>query len=89
MRIAPGFEDRQRFAARPFGIDDRRDLAVRVDGDEFGSELLVLRDVDRVDPILQQGLLEHDRDLAAVRRPPGVEIDHGCPLVVRFPHGEL
>jgi hypothetical protein len=57
-------------------IDDRRDLVVRADRQEGGAELLVLADIDRVNLVGETTFLEHDRDLAAVRRAPGVEIDH-------------
>ena len=39
-------------------------------------ELLVLGNVDRVHGVGQADFLEHDGSLAAVRRGPGVEVDH-------------
>src|SRR6185437_6747057 len=78
------FEDGQLLAARPVRIDDRRDLAVRVDGDIFRAELIALGDVDAVGTVGQAGLLEHDRDLAAVRRRPGVKVNHRRSSLDRF-----
>jgi len=42
-------EDRQRFTPGAVAIDDGRDLAVGADGQEIGSVLLVLAEVDRVE----------------------------------------
>ncbi len=58
-------------------IDDRRDAVVRADLEKFRLELLVLADVDRMHGIGQAEFLERDGSLAAVRRRPGVKIDHG------------
>ena len=41
-----GFEQAERLAARTVGIDDRRDLAVWVERQEFRRPALVLADVD-------------------------------------------
>jgi hypothetical protein len=38
--------------------------------------LLAVADIDRDDPVGQFELLEHDRDLASVRRAPGIEVNH-------------
>ena len=44
----------------------------------LGRELLAVRaDVDLVHVVGQAALLEHDGDLAAVGRAPGIEFDHG------------
>src|SRR5213083_1985387 len=76
-------EDGARLEEREAGlaVDDRRDLAVRADGDELGLELLALADVDGVNGVGQAALLEHDGDLPAVRRRPGVEVDHAPGMV--------
>ncbi|KAI1691990.1 hypothetical protein DdX_21503 [Ditylenchus destructor] len=41
-----GFEDRDRLAVRPLGIDDRRHAVVRRDRQELRLELVALADVD-------------------------------------------
>src|SRR2546428_4202499 len=71
-------EDGARLEEREAGlaVDDRRDLAVRAERDELGPELLARADVDGVDGVLEAAFLEHDGDLAAVRRRPSVEVDH-------------
>ena len=61
--------------AGAFGIDDRRDAVVRADLQEFGLELLALRDVDRFHRVGQAHLFERDADLASVRRVPGPQFD--------------
>ena len=67
-----------RLAVRAVRIDDGWDLAVRVDLQIVGGELLAVRaDVDLVHVIGEAALLEHDGDLAAVGRAPGIEFDHG------------
>src|SRR3546814_9074267 len=70
-----GFEQRERRIARPIRIDDRRHLVVRVDRQEILTELLVLRDVDRVNPVGDAEFLQQDRDFPAVRCAPGRELD--------------
>jgi hypothetical protein len=72
----PGLHHRERLPVWTFGIDDRRNLAVRVERDELGRELVVLADVDRVDVVRHPELFEHDGHLAAVGGAPGVEVDH-------------
>ena len=67
-----GLEQRHAVVA----VDDGGDAVVRADLQELRLELLVLVDVDRMRRVGQPELLEHDGDLAAVRRRPGVEIDH-------------
>src|SRR6185312_9193662 len=59
-------------------VDDRRNAVVRRDLEEVRLELLVLGNVDRVRRVGQAELLQRDGDLAAVRRGPGVEVDHGA-----------
>ncbi len=46
-----GIEHPRRLAAGPFGVDDRRHLAVRIDGAEFRLVLLALGGVHRHDLI--------------------------------------
>ena len=65
-------------------VDDGGDLVVRAYGDEVRAMLVALGDVDRMRRVRQPDLLQHDRDLAAVRCGPGVEIDH-----VRVPFCEV
>src|SRR3546814_7108542 len=70
-----GFEQRERRIARPIRIDDRRNLVVRVDRQEILTELLVLRDVDRVNLVGDAEFLQQDRDFLAVRCAPGIVLD--------------
>src|SRR3546814_10625698 len=70
-----GFEQRERRIARPIRIDDRRNLVVRVDRQEILTELLVLRDVDRVNLVGDAEFLQQDRDFPTVRCAPGIELD--------------
>ena len=69
-----GFEERQRFASRAGGIDDGRNFAVRVERKVLWRALVVLAEVDKMDLIRQTGLFQHDRDLDAVRRREGIEL---------------
>ena len=68
--------DRLRAAA----VHQRRDLGVRVDRHEAAAELVALADLDQPGVVLgaavaeRQQLLEHDRDLHAVRRAQRVEL---------------
>ena len=71
-----GLEERDRLPIGPIGIDDRRDLVVRADLEEFRLELFVSPDVDGMDPVREPDLLQHDRGLDPVRRAPGIEVDH-------------
>src|SRR5688572_2580001 len=73
-----GFGERERLAARPVGIDHRRHLVVGRDLEEFGLELVAGADIDRDHAVRGAGLLEHDVNLVAVGRRPGIEIDHGA-----------
>ena len=63
-------------------VDDRWDLAVGIDGQELRRELLAARDVDPDHLIWQRDFLEHDGDLAPVRRCPGIKVDHRRCLLV-------
>src|SRR4029453_9012064 len=69
------FEDADRLSARGAGIDERGDLLVRTDLEEVGRHLLALADVHRDYLVGQPHFLQRDRDLAAVRRVPGVQFD--------------
>src|SRR5216684_8984367 len=74
-----GFEHADALAVGTVGIDDRGDLVVRADRQEFGRHLLALGDVDREYLVRQPHFLQRDTDLAAVRRVPGVQFDrHFC-----------
>src|SRR2546422_1841139 len=54
------FHERERLAVGALWIDDRRDLAVRVDRNVFGRELVALADVDPVNAVRQAAFLKHD-----------------------------
>src|SRR5712672_2294612 len=70
-----GFEHADAIAIGTVRIDDRGDLVVRTDRQEFGCHLLDLGDVDREYLVRQPHFLQRDTDLAAVRRVPGVQFD--------------
>src|SRR6202034_2258797 len=70
-----GFEDADALAAGAIGIDDRRDLVVRADRQEFRRHLLALADVHRTHLVGQAHFFERDADLAAVRRVPSVQFN--------------
>jgi hypothetical protein len=53
-------------------IGDDRHLGVRIEFEELRFELLLAKDVDRVDGIGQSHLLERDIDLDDVRASHGV-----------------
>jgi hypothetical protein len=63
-----GLEQRQRLAAGPVRIENRRDLAVRIQLHEFRRLLVVLVEVDQMQLEGQSYLFQHDRDLDAVSR---------------------
>jgi hypothetical protein len=42
------FEKRQRLSAQPIGVEDRGDLAVWIDREEFGRPLVVLAEIDEM-----------------------------------------
>src|ERR1700683_698727 len=62
-------------------IDQCRDLGVGIDGYETAAELVTLIDLDQPSVVLglflaeREKLLEHDRDLLAVRSALGIELD--------------
>lgn len=57
-------------------IDDDRNAAVRVDGQELRLPLISGAEVDCVDTVAQAELLARDRSFPAVRRGSRVQIDH-------------
>ncbi|CAI8716477.1 hypothetical protein EMIT0158MI4_110027 [Burkholderia ambifaria] len=69
------FEQRQRPAVGAVRIDDRRDLVVRVQRQEFGRHLVVRVEAHEVRLVRQAGLLEHDRHLDAVGRRQRVQLE--------------
>ena len=81
----PGLEEAVRLAARTVGIEDRGNAVVGADAQELRLVLFALRDVDLVDAVRQPAFLEHDGNLAAVRRAPRMQFDHLSllPLVSR------
>jgi hypothetical protein len=62
-------------------IDNGRYAIVRRNFKEVRLKLLVLHDVDRMDRVVQPHLFQRDGGLVAVRRAPGVEIDHGSDVL--------
>jgi hypothetical protein len=67
-----GFENRQARVVTRVVIDDGRDLVVGRYLQKFGRMLLVVADIDRDNLVGQVELFEHDGNLAAVRRAPGI-----------------
>src|SRR5690606_26723561 len=57
-------------------IDNRRNLVVRAYLEEIRLELIAPADMDGLHGIVQATFLEHDVNLVAVRRRPGVDVDH-------------
>src|SRR5258708_791600 len=85
-----GFEQGIRFAFRPLAVHDRRNLAIRADGNEAGFELIPLADVDRMHVIGKRQFLQHDGDFASVRRAPSVQVDQRyLPMEVWFGNPEF
>src|SRR5712675_678604 len=74
LQDRPGFEQPKRLAAGPVRIDDRGDLAVRVQRQEFRRLLVVLVEVDKMHFVRQPDLLQHDRYLDAVWRRKRIEL---------------
>ena len=64
--------------ARPLRVDDRRRLAVRIDGAKGGRVLFALGRIDRNGFIRQAELLEQQRDLHRIRRGVEIEADQGA-----------
>ena len=64
--------------ARPFGVDDRGHLAVRIDGAKSGRVLLALARIDRDDFVGEAELLQQERDLGGIGGGVEIEADHGA-----------
>jgi len=60
-------------------VDNRRHAVIRADRQEFGLELVAATDIYRDHAEVEAALLEHDRDLPAVRGRPIVKVDHVLP----------
>ena len=75
LQDRPGLEQRQRLAAGPVRIEDGRNLAVRIQRQEFRRLLVVLVEVDQMHLVGQSDLFQHDRDLDAVRRRQRIELE--------------
>ncbi|CAM2168521.1 hypothetical protein BLAT2472_10893 [Burkholderia latens] len=71
----PRFEQRQRPAVGTVRVDDRRNLVVRIQRQEFGRQLVVRVEAHEVRLVRQAGLLEHDRHLDAVRRRQRIKLE--------------
>ena len=74
--MAVEVEDARLPAARPFGIDDRGNLAVGVDRAEGRKVLLTLAGIDRDRLIRKPGFLQEQRDLRRVGCGVKIEADH-------------
>src|SRR5438445_2273850 len=74
--------ERERFSARACLIDHRRDLVVRRDGEELRLELVARSNIDGMNFVIKTSFLQHDVDLVAIGRRPGIEVDHGLPLFI-------
>src|SRR4030095_5888825 len=72
----PGFEQRERPAAWAFGVDQRRDLPVRVHQRVGFAVLIACADVDPPHLVGQADLLEHHQYLASIGRGVVVKLDH-------------
>jgi hypothetical protein len=66
----------KRLAARPIGVDDRRDLVVRIDRQVFRLHLIALADVDRMHLVGHTDLFQHNRNFFPVRSAPSIELNH-------------
>jgi hypothetical protein len=69
------FEQRDRLAVGPVGVDESRDLVVGADGQQPRLELLAGADVHGVHAVGQVALLEHDVQLVPVWRGPRIHFD--------------
>src|SRR6266480_235076 len=74
--------ERERFSARAFLVDHRRDLVVGRDGEEFRLELVTRANIDGMNLVVEASFLQHDVDLVAIGRRPRIEVDHGLPLFI-------
>jgi hypothetical protein len=83
-----GLEDPDRLGTA--AVHQRRDLGVRVHRDEAAAELIAVADLDQPGVVLRalvaerQQLLEHDRDLDAVRRAQRIELQRVRPTGSSF-----
>ncbi|MEY9429446.1 hypothetical protein ABH975_004761 [Bradyrhizobium ottawaense] len=75
LQDRPGLEQRQRPASGTVGVEDRRDLAIRIEREKFSRLLVVLAEIDEMDLVGKSDLLQHDRDLDAVRRRQRIELE--------------
>src|SRR3546814_10917554 len=66
---------RDRLPVGAVRVDDGRHLVVGADPQEVRRELDAGPDVDRMDVVRNAQFLQHDVDLVAVRRRPGIELD--------------
>src|SRR6185312_10618516 len=87
------FEQEQRLASRARGIDDRWDLAIRIERQELGRLLVALAEVDEMRLVGKADFLEHDRDLDPVRRRQGIKLEplrmNGRPAFCNGKGGEI
>src|SRR5262249_28655851 len=74
-----GFENRHRLAVGTIMIDQGGDFVIGADLEEIRLELGAGTNIHRMDLCLQAKLLQHDVDLVAVRRAPGIEVEHYIP----------
>src|ERR1700730_2856078 len=68
-------EDADGLPVRSVRVDDRRDLSIRTDFQEFRIELLALADIDDRDDVWKRHFLQCHADLAAVGRIESVQLD--------------
>ncbi len=73
------FHHRDRLSVGAFGVDDRGNLAVGIDRNVIGSELVARPDVDLVEVVGKAAFLQHHGNLAPVGRAPGIQFDHFLP----------
>src|SRR5262249_27492819 len=88
----PRFEKRQRLVPWAGRIDDCRNFAVGAERRKLRRTLVALAEVDEVRLVRQTDLLQHDRDLHAIRRRQGIELEPfrmaGRPTVCNGKGGE-
>ena len=69
-----GFEQPERLTIRSIRIEDGGDFATRIQRQELRRLLVVLVEVDEMHFIRQPDLLQHDRELDAIRRRQRIEL---------------
>jgi hypothetical protein len=74
VKDRPGFEESERLSAGTVRIEDRRNLSIWIERQEFRCVLVVLAEIDQMRLVRQSSFLKHDRDLHAVRRRQRVEL---------------